>query len=589
MFEMKGGAPVAVKTKEKKPKKQKTNRVREALLRLHNKLYKWNYAVGIFTVSKLRRVWRHIRRETRPMRGWLLSWFHRNFSDRLREFWQKVRGIKTELQVSFSTPRTPFKEKPAKAIADFCGCVRTFARRYPAVVGRTASAVAPVLAVLVLVLTVQYWTTADFGIRVEYEGVDVGYIADEGTYMAAADLARERVYSEDGEFTISDTPTMRVKLLHAAPLMDTSALCDEILRTKGDAISEASGLYVDGKFVGSMKSRAELDGVLDAIKKTYCDGGDNERAEFIQDVTVSDGLYLTESVMTAEKMKEKLTAQAVVKKEHIVQPGDTLSSLARKYDMTINELRTMNPDVKNDVIYDGEPLMVQRPQPFLRVKVVRTVQYTEKIDYTTEKEYDNTKLVTYEKVKVRGVEGSQDVTAEITYVDGVQQSKTILSIEVTKQPVTKVVVVGTKKVVNSSGGNITVGDGVSTGSMLWPVPICRNMSRGWGYGHYALDICNGPVTVNRKPFIAADGGTVVFAGWNAGGYGYMVKIQHANGLQTLYAHCHTLYVVTGQKVSRGQTLGLIGSTGRSSGPHLHFEVIRNGSRVNPLLYVNRYK
>lgn len=579
---------MAVTVKEKKAKKetvQKTNRMRDALLRLDDKIYKWNYAVGIFTVSKLRRLWRRFRQETRPTRGWLLSWFHRNFSDRLRVFGQKLLGVKTGLQVAFDVPRTPIKEKPVKAMREFFGCVRTFARRYPSVVGRTASALAPLLAVLVLALTVFYWTSADFGIRVEYEGVDVGYIADEGTYMAAADLARERVHSENGEFTISDTPAMRVKLLHAAPLMDTSALCDEILRTKGDAISEASGLYVDGKFVGSMKSRTELDGVLDAIKKTYCDGGDNERAEFIQNVTVSDGLYLTESVMTAEKMKEKLTAQAVVKKEHIVQPGDTLSGLARKYNMTLSELRAMNPEVKNDVIYDGKPVTVQRPQPFLRVKVVRTVKYTEKIDYTTEKEYDNTKLVTYERVKVRGVEGSQNVTAEITYVDGVQQSKTILSIDVTKQPVTKVVVVGTKKVVNSSGGSIQMGDGVSTGSMLWPVPICHNMSRGWRYGHYAIDICNGPVTVRNKPFVAADGGTVVFAGWNSGGYGYMVKIQHANGLQTLYAHCNALYVVTGQKVTRGQTLGLIGSTGRSSGPHLHFEVIKNGARQNPLNYV----
>ncbi len=571
--------------KSKKPTSEGLHRLQDALLRLEDSIYKWNYAVGIFTVSKLHRAWRYLRRETRPMRGWLYSWFRRNFSDRLLELIRKLLDVKQGIRVAFGTPRTPFKEKPTKAIADFFGCVRVFARRYPAVVGRTMAAVAPLLAVLVLVFTIQYWTSADFGIRVEYEGVDVGYIADEGTYRAAADLARERVHSENGEFTISDTPVMRVRLLHAASLMDTSALCNEILRTKGEAISEASGLYVDGKFAGSMKSRAELDAVLEAIKKTYCDGGENERAEFIQNVTVSDGLYLTESVMTAEKMTEKLTSQAVVKKEHIVQPGDTLSSLARQYDMTISELRAMNPDIKNDMIYDGEPLLVQRPQPFLRVKVVRTIHYTEKIDYTTEKEYDNTKLVTYEKVKVKGVEGSQNVTAELTFVDGVQQSKTIISIDVTKQPVTKVVVVGTKKVVNSSGGNITVGDGVTTGSMLWPVPICHNMSRGWRYGHYAIDICNGPVTVNKKPFVAADGGTVIFAGWNSGGYGYMVKIQHANGLQTLYAHCHSLYVVTGQKVTRGQTLGLIGSTGRSSGPHLHFEVLKNGARQNPLKYV----
>jgi len=576
----------ALKEKKKKaPKKEKTHRMRDAFLRLNDRIYKWNYAVGIFTVSKLRRFLRYLQKETRPMTGWLYGWFRRNFSDRLRRWGEKLRGVKESLRVAFSTPRALFKEKPFRAVADFFGCVRCFARRYPAVVGRTVSILSPLLAVLMLIVTVQYWTSADFGIRVEYEGVDIGYIADESVYHAAADLARERVHSEDGEFTISDTPTMRVSLLRAGMLMDTSALCDEILRTKGDAISEASGLYVDDKFVGSMTSNAELQSVLNGIKATYCDGSDNERAEFIQKVEIKDGLYLTDSVLTADQMKAKLTAEAVQKNEHIVQPGDTLSSLARKYNMTLSELRGMNPDIKNDIIYDGEPLMVQRPQPFLRVKVVRTVQYTEEINFTTQKEYDNTKLVTYEKVKVNGVKGSQDVTAELTFVDGVQQSKTIIAIEVTKQPVTKVVVVGTKKVVNSSGGNVVVGDGVTTGSMLWPVPICHNMSRGWRYGHYAIDICNGPVTVRNKPFVAADGGTVVFAGWNAGGYGYMVKIQHANGLQTLYAHCNALYVVTGQKVTRGQTLGLIGSTGRSTGPHLHFEVIKNGSRVNPLLYV----
>jgi len=87
-----------------------------------------------------------------------------------------------------------------------------------------------------------------------------------------------------------------------------------------------------------------------------------------------------------------------------------------------------------------------------------------------------------------------------------------------------------------------------------------------------------------KPAVAADGGKVIHAGWYYD-YGYTVKIQHANGLVTLYAHLQTVKVVKGQQVSRGQTIGLIGSTGRSTGPHLHFEVIKNGVRVNPLNYV----
>jgi murein DD-endopeptidase MepM/ murein hydrolase activator NlpD len=542
----------------------------------------------MYTGSAVIRFTRRFVKETRPM--W--SWFQRQYKDVVADsvalFIQKVRGVIYSFRLAFSAPRTPFKTDAKKSILEFFGCFSKVICRHPTAFSRLVHLAAPVLAAFILMWTLQYWNAAQFGIRVAYDGVDIGYISDESIYHAAAALARDRVYSEDNTFTISDTPRMKVALVKQSNLQDQSALCDQILRTQGDAISEATGLYVNGVFAGSMRSRAQLVEVLQEIKSTYRSDAKNERAEFIQKVEMVDGLFLSDSLMNKEKMKEKLVAQAVVKKEYTVQKGDTLSTIARKLDMTISDLRAMNPSVKNDTIYADQILMVQRPQPFLRVKVVRTIEYTEELPFTIEKQYDKNKYQTYEKVLKQGKKGSQNVTAEVTFVDGVEQSRTILSMEVTKQPVTKVVLVGTKPVVNSSGGNITVGDGVTHGNMVWPVPICRNMSRGYRAGHYALDICNGPVTVRNKPFIAADGGTVTFAGWNSGGYGYMVRIRHDNGLQTLYAHCNALYVVTGQKVTRGQTLGLIGSTGRSSGPHLHFEVIKNGRRVNPLNYVSRY-
>lgn len=546
--------------------------------------YKWCYGFGLYTGSAAIRFTRRFVKETRPMWTWFQRQYKNVIADSVALLLEKIRGLVYSFRLAFGAPAANGKRKTVK---EWLGCFGLVIRRHPSAFSRFVHVVAPAAAVLILVLTLQYWNDAQFGIRVAYDGVDIGYISDESIYHTAAELARDRVHSEDGSFTISDTPQMKVALVKQSSLQDESVLCDQILRTQGDAISEATGLYVDGVFAGSMRSRAQLVEVLQEIKSAYRSDAENERAEFIQKVEMVDGLFLSDSLMDKAQMQGKLVAQAVVKKEYAVQKGDTLSGIARKLDMTIADLRAMNPSVKNDTIYGGQILMVQRPQPFLRVKVVRTIQYTEELPFTTEKKYDKNKYQTYEQVVTQGKKGSQNVTAEVTLVDGVEQSRTILSMEVTKQPVTKVVVVGTKPVVNSSGGNITVGDGVTHGSMVWPVPICHNMSRGYGAGHYALDICNGPVTVNRKPFIAADGGTVTFAGWNNGGYGYMVRIQHDNGLQTLYAHCYALYVVTGQKVTRGQTLGLIGSTGRSSGPHLHFEVIKNGRRVNPLNYVSR--
>ena len=100
-------------------------------------------------------------------------------------------------------------------------------------------------------------------------------------------------------------------------------------------------------------------------------------------------------------------------------------------------------------------------------------------------------------------------------------------------------------------------------------------------GHTGLDIAD----KTGRPTYAAEDGVVIKSGWNSGGYGYYIMIDHGNGLQTLYAHHSKLYVSAGQKVTRGQVIGAIGSTGRSTGPHLHFEVRINGVRVNPLNYI----
>ncbi len=576
---------MSAKTVKKKPE-QKTEEPRiSRWSQAGYRLYKWYYGFGMYTLLALHRFSRWLKKELRPMSAFMWRHLRRILAGTPRRVYEMAQSFVHSCRVVFSAREVSFKERPFAAIKEWFGCIGALVRRYP-VATRTAYRIAaPVLAAVVLVLTISYWTSATFGIQVEYEGVDVGYISDETTYRAAAAMARERVHTEDGSFEISDTPKMTVTLLRAESMLTTDLLCDEILRTKGDAIAEGSGLYVDGTLVGSMQSRSELETVLEDIKQSYCVEGQEDRAEFIQEVQIVDGLFLSDSVLSADKMKEKLTAEAVVKKEYTVQDGDTMSGIARKLDMTLDDLRSMNSSIQNDRIYPGNVLIVRRPQPFLRVKVIRTLRYTEEIPFSTEKQTDDTKYVTYEKVKVAGQKGSQNVVAEAVLIDGVEQSRNILSIEVTKQPVTKVVVVGTKKVVTSSGP-IEVGDGVSTGSMLWPVPICHNMSRGWRSGHYALDIANGPVTVNGKPFIAADGGTVVAAstGWN-GGYGTMIRIRHDNGLETVYAHCMSIRVVVGQKVTRGQTIGLVGNTGRSTGPHLHFEVWKDGRRVNPLLYV----
>jgi len=122
---------------------------------------------------------------------------------------------------------------------------------------------------------------------------------------------------------------------------------------------------------------------------------------------------------------------------------------------------------------------------------------------------------------------------------------------------------------------------VSSGRMLWP-NSCRRISQSFrGWVHTGIDIaCPWGV-----PIFAADDGVVSSVIYGRTGYGYHVIIKHANGIETLYAHLSSISVTPGQRVSKGSTIGLEGSTGRSTGPHLHFEVRVGGARVNPLNYV----
>lgn len=138
------------------------------------------------------------------------------------------------------------------------------------------------------------------------------------------------------------------------------------------------------------------------------------------------------------------------------------------------------------------------------------------------------------------------------------------------------------------------------GEFTWPVPGYGYISSPYGYRpnpwggggsefHNGIDISRGSKTsIAGVPIVASNTGTVIRAAYNAGGYGYYIIIDHGGGKMTVYGHCSQLYVSVGQVVAQGETIAAVGSTGNSTGPHLHFEIRINGSNVDPEPYlVNR--
>jgi len=131
-----------------------------------------------------------------------------------------------------------------------------------------------------------------------------------------------------------------------------------------------------------------------------------------------------------------------------------------------------------------------------------------------------------------------------------------------------------------------------TGQMIWPTPGYARITSAYGNRIHPITRKNSFHTgtdiaiSHSKPIVAADSGTVVYAG-SYGGYGLVVIVDHGNGISTLYAHNSRLMVDEGEGVAKGQTVSLCGTTGLSTGPHLHFEVRLAGEHTNPLDYVSR--
>jgi murein DD-endopeptidase MepM/ murein hydrolase activator NlpD len=136
---------------------------------------------------------------------------------------------------------------------------------------------------------------------------------------------------------------------------------------------------------------------------------------------------------------------------------------------------------------------------------------------------------------------------------------------------------------SAQAGVGSTGTGVpSAAGFVWPVngTVTSGYGPRWGRLHEGVDIA----APTGTPIWAAAAGTVIYAGW-LGGYGNLVVVDHGNGLATAYGHASAILVAVGQSVSQGETIALVGSTGNSTGPHLHFEVRVNGIAVDPLLYL----
>ncbi|TCS80787.1 M23 family metallopeptidase [Tepidibacillus fermentans] len=350
-----------------------------------------------------------------------------------------------------------------------------------------------------------------------------------------------------------------------------------------------TAIVINGKQVGVVKDKATADRILDLIKQGYLPKTDKNKIKAaslnegptikVDDVTIKEKVSLQElkvspdEIMSEEDLLKLIKQGTLEQKKYKVQEGDTISDIANKHGLTTKQLYQLNPGLSGELIHIGDELNVTAMKSLVTVLVKETVVQEEPIPYAIEYQNDSSMYKGQTRTVQTGKNGSKLVTYDVYLENGVPVQKEVRNEQVKTQPVKQIIKRGTK-VAPSRG----------SGSLIWPAyggSISSPFGSRWGEMHEGIDITSSNHTVR-----AADSGVISFTGWK-NGYGNTIIINHNNGIQTLYAHLNEILVSPGTRVDKGQTIGIMGDTGRSTGTHLHFEVHIGGGVRNPLNYVRR--
>lgn len=326
---------------------------------------------------------------------------------------------------------------------------------------------------------------------------------------------------EDSAKENSISPKFGLTVTVKDRLNTTDEVVDAIVSNNKDIV-EAEAIVVNGEMVLCAEGNVVSGLLKDRLKAYYVEGAENN-SEFVDKVETQKGYFLKEDSVGLKEAEEFV---------------NTLS-----------------------------------------VKTVSVATNRVEVPFETKNVKDSTKVRGYSKITTNGENGITEKTEETVSINGEVTETKVISSKVIKKQVTQVVTVGTA---NNYTSATATAKAKSAGFIC---PISSGKYRvsayyGDGRNHKAIDLAADKGT----PIFAAAAGTVTYAGWD-GDYGYNVIIQHANGMKTRYAHANALCVSTGATVAQGDMIATVGSTGWSTGNHLHFEVIVNGVRVNPGPYI----
>lgn len=435
-----------------------------------------------------------------------------------------------------------------------------------------------VAALAVLAGAATIWVGSITAYEYMYNGKVIGIVKDYQDVYKTIDIIGDKLtYAYGAEITIDKEKDISFRKVIGTGLdVDSKEDVLNEFTYLRDMNASAYAIQVDGQTKAILYSKKCAEKILSDIQSTYLVDSESieyESIGFAEDIEIVEVNTKIGNIQKEEEVLDYMLTGAVQIKTYSVVSGDTFNQIAKNLGLSSEELQQANPGVDPARLQIGDELVLNKVCPVLTVRTTEVAEYTVPIDYEITYEETATLYKGEQAVKSSGVKGERQVVAEIVRHNGEEVTRNELSSQIISEPKSQVVLKGTKDLPPLIG----------TGKFIYPArgtTLTSRFGQRWGRMHNGIDLAAPTGTKIR----AADGGKVISAGWE-GALGYCVRIDHGQNKVTVYGHCSKLFVKKGDKVYQDQHIANIGSTGRSTGPHLHFEVHVNGVPKNPLKYL----
>ena len=431
--------------------------------------------------------------------------------------------------------------------------------------------------IIVIILTLSFFNYVT-GYEYAYNKRVIGVVKNQEELLALVDIINEQLSKEhEAMITIDKNKHISFKRVFIMGKdVDNQEKALRKLTYMRDLPSKGNAIFIEGVRVGVLNNKEDAERALNSVLNNYLSTSKDTEYEsvgFAEKIEIKEIDTRLGGIETVDEVTKKILTGGKRTESHVVEPGETAVSVAQKYNISVNQLIASNLDLDVRQLLVGQTLYLTEAVPMVKVQTVEVTKYIEYIPFATTYQ-DDSKIWEGElTTKVQGKNGEREVVAKIVRNNGKETAKKILEERLLAEPKQAVVLVGTKPPPPLKG----------TGTFIYPVTNYTLTSRfgmRWGRLHAGIDMA-APVGTKIR---AADGGTVVMAGYN-GELGYCVEVDHGANIVSVYGHCSKLYVSVGEQVYQGQHIADVGSTGRSTGSHLHFEVRVLGVAKNPFEYL----